>query len=172
MIALAQEAAAANINWAELVNTLIFIFGAIGLWLRQRSTDKKIDKTNVKVEEAKEAAENGHALRKKMADDNDALRQEVATLTIQRDTFRDIVGYINKRPEPQIRAALTAYAERRQVAAYDPKLEGLLSGIARPGDATPRPSSFSLPTWAPWVAAGVTGAAALVYALVCGRRER
>lgn len=148
------------IDWSSVITAGAALLGSLAVYLRQRANQQK---TEEKVEEVKVAAENGHALREKLVTETEHLRQENAALSLQRDTFRDIVQFINSRPEPQIRAALTSYAERRQVAAYDPKMESLMSGIARPAvPATPTLSQM-LP-WARW-ALGIGGGTLAAYGL-------
>lgn len=137
--------------WAQLIGgTATFLVG-LGAWLQSR-------RTAAKAEEAKQAAENGTHEREALRERAEKAEQSLAAMTLQRDTFRDIVRFVKSRPEAV--PALRDYQEKRQVAVRDPALDALLAAPAAPGPSVP--ASPALPAdWRPWAVAGSLALGAL-----------
>lgn len=148
----------AAIDWNVLIAAGTTLATGLGLWLKARATDRKLEETRA-------AAENGHALREQLVAENATLRQSLTATQAQRDVYRDIVQYVRSRPEPVIRAALAAYEDRRRVATYDPAAAAPIAPAV--GAAAPA----TIPLWARWLA-GLAGAALLSYGAWRLRGER
>jgi sensor domain CHASE-containing protein len=119
---------------AGLVSLALVVIGGIG--------------TLVKVLIDRIAAENQRIARK--VDENTAITQKVEKQTngelararnlaqrlqLERDAYRDMVRFVNARPDG--RAILTEYADRRRVRVRDAELDALLSA-ATPSTEAPQ----------------------------------
>jgi sensor domain CHASE-containing protein len=108
---------------AALISLALVVIGGIGTIVKvivdRLAADnariaKKVDE-NTKITEKVEKQTNGEL----------AKTRDLATrLQLERDAYRDMVRYVNSRPDG--RAILLEYADRRKVRVADAELEALL----------------------------------------------
>ncbi len=148
-------------QWAQLAAAVAGALTALAAYLQSRKASAAAEQAGQKAHDAKYAAENGVNERTALRERAERAEQELAAITLQRDTFRDIVKYVRSRPEAG--PLLRDYADRRQVVARDPALDALLA----PMSAAPAPADLR-----PWLAAGALTLATIGAAVAALRRLR
>jgi sensor domain CHASE-containing protein len=117
---------------AALVSLALIVIGGIGTLVKvlidritaeNQRIAKKVDE-NTAITQKVEAQTNGELAR---------TRNLAQRLQLERDAYRDMVRFVNARPDG--RAILTEYADRRRVRVRDAELDALLSAAAPPQEA-------------------------------------
>ena len=132
---------------AALTTVGVAALGAIGVLIRYIVVrlEAKIRENTVLTAQAKEAAENGHAVRESLIAERDQARaylarsrDEAQRLLLERDAYLDMIRFANARADG--RAILLDYAERRQQRTHDAALNALLTASVPAAPARPAPA--------------------------------